>query len=155
MGLVAGAAASLPGLSQAQTLGDDFIPRLRALGSFRILAQIAATPEIKSALAQPCGATVLAPTDTAFALLPNNQLSSMLLPQNAAHLQRIMLRHIVPGRLTTQQYAGQVIEVTSVSGYRVRIDLTRTPPTANAVSMSWRDTNFSNGAIQVLNGILL
>ena len=79
----------------------------------------------------------------------------MLLPQNADTLRRIMLRHIIPGRLTTQLYAGQIIQVTSVSGYKVTIDLIRTPPTANGISMHWRDTNFSNGAIQVLNGVLL
>ena len=96
---------------------SDFIPTLRTLGSFRILEQIASAPEVSRALASPGGATVLAPTDTAFALLPNEQLSSLLLPQNAQRLHEVMLRHIIPGRLTTARYSGQLISVTSVSGW--------------------------------------
>lgn len=49
--------------------------------------------------------TVFAPTDTAFAALPEGTLDTLLEPANRETLQAILTYHVVPGRVTAEALA--------------------------------------------------
>ncbi len=49
--------------------------------------------------------TVFAPTDEAFAALPQGTLESLLLPENKEKLRAILSHHVVPGRLLSMEVA--------------------------------------------------
>ncbi len=49
--------------------------------------------------------TVFAPTDAAFAALPEGALAALLLPQNRAQLRALLAHHVVPGRLLSMEVA--------------------------------------------------
>ncbi len=79
----------------------------------------------------PNNFTVFAPTNEAFAKLPQNKVVDLLKPENREHLRRLLLLHIVPGALmaddlrkanTIKTEAGQEIKV-SVSKDQKEITL--------------------------------
>lgn len=49
--------------------------------------------------------TVFAPTDAAFAKLPDGTVATLVKPENKAMLDKILTYHVVPGRITAQQIA--------------------------------------------------
>ena len=50
--------------------------------------------------------TVFAPTDDAFAALPEGTLENLLLPENKQQLTDILLYHVVPGKVMASDVAG-------------------------------------------------
>ena len=49
--------------------------------------------------------TVFAPTNEAFAKLPDGTVASLVKPENKEMLDKILSYHVVPGRITAQQIA--------------------------------------------------
>ena len=49
--------------------------------------------------------TVFAPTNEAFAKLPDGTVATLVKPENKAMLDKILTYHVVPGRITAQQIA--------------------------------------------------
>ena len=49
--------------------------------------------------------TVFAPTNAAFARLPEGTVETLVKPENKATLTKILTYHVVPGRITAQQIA--------------------------------------------------
>jgi uncharacterized surface protein with fasciclin (FAS1) repeats len=82
--------------------------------------------------------TVFAPTDAAFAALPEGLLEKLLLPENIAVLTAILTYHVVPGKvMSTDVTAGDVatvegstIAITTDMGVMV-IDAVIVPPTVD------------------------
>lgn len=67
-------------------------------GSFKTLAMLLEKADLVGALEGEGPFTVFAPTDTAFAAVPKETLDSLLKPENAATLKKILLYHVVQGR---------------------------------------------------------
>jgi uncharacterized surface protein with fasciclin (FAS1) repeats len=95
---------------------------------------------------------VFAPTDEAFAKLPAGTLESLL--QDTDKLKRVLLYHVVPGRVMAKDVAklksaksaeGSLIKVSAV-GSKVKVD------GANVVKT---DILASNGVIHVVDSVIL
>lgn len=96
--------------------------------------------------------TVFAPTDEAFAALPDGLLDSLLEPENAELLTRILTYHVVPGTvLSTDLSAG---EVETVEGSSVLIGLDD-GVTVDGANVTAADIIASNGVIHVIDAVIL
>ena len=98
--------------------------------------------------------TVFAPTDDAFAKLPEGTLESLLKPENKAKLQSILTYHVLPGRYraadvvkmnSAKTVNGQSFEISNSYG-KVMVDNARIIKT---------DINASNGVIHVIDTVIL
>jgi uncharacterized surface protein with fasciclin (FAS1) repeats len=98
--------------------------------------------------------TVFAPTNAAFAALPAGTVESLLLPENKDKLAAILTYHVVPGAVTSDQLAGQHLNVTTVQGGDVHIDGTD-GVTVNDATVTAADIIASNGVIHVIDSVLL
>jgi uncharacterized surface protein with fasciclin (FAS1) repeats len=98
--------------------------------------------------------TVFAPTNAAFAALPAGTVESLLLPENKDKLVAILTYHVVPGAVTSDQLAGQRLNVTTVQGDDVHIDGTD-GVTVNDATATAADIIASNGVIHVIDSVLL
>lgn len=72
-----------------------------------LVAAVKAAGLVKT-LEGPGPFTVFAPTNEAFAALPEGTVKTLLKPANKAKLQKILTYHVVPGRLTVKQLAAKV-----------------------------------------------
>jgi len=96
--------------------------------------------------------TVFAPTDEAFAALPEGLLEKLLLPENSDLLVKILTYHVVAG----QVLAADVVDgdVATVEGQSVTLD-TMAGVTVNGANVVLADVLASNGVIHVIDAVIL
>lgn len=108
--------------------------------------------------------TVFAPTDSAFAALPDGTVETLLKEENRGQLTRILTAHVVPGRLTSAallDMAGSgTANLTTVSGDALSVGMRGGAPvvydeSGNIWAISTADVMQSNGVIHVVDGVLL
>ena len=96
--------------------------------------------------------TVFAPTDAAFAALPEGLLEKLLLPENIAALTAILTYHVVPGMvMSTDVTAGDVATVEG-STIAITTDMGVMVNGANVVAV---DVAASNGVIHVIDAVIV
>ena len=102
--------------------------------------------------------TVFAPTDDAFAALPEGTLESLLLPENKQQLADILLYHVVPGKVMASDVAGldgQMAD-TALEGKQIgiKVDMGNVYLNENT-QVIITDIEASNGVIHVIDSVLL
>ncbi|MEM7729588.1 MAG: fasciclin domain-containing protein [Pseudomonadota bacterium] len=111
--------------------------------------------------------TVFAPTNAAFAALPAGTVDTLLQPENKGQLTKVLLSHVVPGRLDAQSLVNQIsraggrlsletasgntIVLSQVSSQRLGV----TDESGNTVNTRTFDVFQSNGVVHVIDGVLL
>jgi uncharacterized surface protein with fasciclin (FAS1) repeats len=98
--------------------------------------------------------TVFAPTNAAFEALPAGTVENLLKPENKDQLVKILTYHVVPGEVTSDQLAGQRLDVATVQGQTVHID-GRSGVKVNKSRVTTADIMASNGVIHVIDRVLL
>jgi uncharacterized surface protein with fasciclin (FAS1) repeats len=96
--------------------------------------------------------TVLAPTNDAFAKLPENELDAILKQENVAVLNSLVSYHIMPGKLmaanlasagSTKSVSGQELRFGDSNGLKV-----------NGVALGARNIEASNGVVHAIDTVL-
>lgn len=102
--------------------------------------------------------TVFAPTDDAFAALPEGTLDSLLLPENKQQLTDILLYHVVPGKVMAEDVVGLNGKMadTALEGKQIDIKADMGSVYLNEnVQVVVTDIEASNGVIHVIDAVLL
>ena len=96
--------------------------------------------------------TVFAPTDDAFAALPEGLLEKLLLPENVGVLTSILTYHVVSGKvMSTDVMAG---DVPSVEGSAITLTTDYGVQVNDALVIS-ADIEASNGVIHVIDQVIV
>ena len=98
--------------------------------------------------------TVFAPTDEAFAKLPEGTVADLLKPENKQKLAAILTYHVVPGKVT----AAQVMKLNSaktVQGDTVEIKNANGGVMVNNARVVKADVMADNGVVHVIDSVLL
>ena len=98
--------------------------------------------------------TVFAPTDAAFAALPEGTVESLLMPENRDKLIAILTYHVVPGEVTADAVVGLEMAET-VNGKALNIDVHDGTVMINDATVIATDIQASNGVIHVIDTVLL
>lgn len=98
--------------------------------------------------------TVFAPTDDAFAALPEGTVESLLEPGNKDQLASILTYHVIPGKVMSADIAGQELSVATVQGSELSINATDGVK-VNDANVVQADIETSNGAIHVIDAVVL
>jgi uncharacterized surface protein with fasciclin (FAS1) repeats len=96
--------------------------------------------------------TVFAPTEAAFAALPEGLLAKLLLPENIAVLTAILTYHVVPGMVMSTDIAAG--DVATVEGSTVALT-TDMGVMVNGATVIAADVAASNGVIHVIDAVLV
>jgi len=97
--------------------------------------------------------TVFAPTNAAFASLPDGVLESLLKPENKDKLIAVLTYHVVSGKVMSGDLKdGQTAN--TVQGEAVTIDLKNGVKVNNA-AVALADVNASNGVVHVIDRVIL
>jgi uncharacterized surface protein with fasciclin (FAS1) repeats len=153
LAVVAVAATAATGVAGPATAQErDIVQTATAAGSFKTLTKLVKRAGLVGALKQPGPYTVFAPTDAAFAKVPERKLNALL--RNKAKLKAVLLYHVAAGRLE----AADVIERSSVktlNGKRVRIRVEGDNVFLNKAQVVTPDVGASNGVIHVIDRVLI
>jgi len=98
--------------------------------------------------------TLFAPTDDAFARLPNGTVQELLKPENREKLRTILTYHVIAGRVTAAQARG-VRSAETFAGQSVRISTSGDQLRINDAVVRIADVPASNGLIHVIDRVLL
>lgn len=151
------AAAGLAAVAACAPMGDrdpDIVDIAVSNGNFITLVAAVTAADLVETLKSEGPFTVFAPTDDAFAKLPDGTVENLLLPENKDQLVAILTYHVVPGAVTSDQLAGQRLSVATVNGANVHID-GRNGVTVEDATVTTADIIASNGVIHVIDTVLL
>jgi uncharacterized surface protein with fasciclin (FAS1) repeats len=137
---------------EAPTL--DLVDTAAAAGTFNTLLAAAGAAELVDALRGDDPLTVFAPTDEAFAMLPDELIAALLMPENKDKLQELLLYHVVAGRVL----AGDLDyyqRVPTLANREVRIIKWFGNVWVNWSRVTTADVVATNGVIHVVNRVLI
>lgn len=97
--------------------------------------------------------TVFAPTDEAFAALPEGTVEDLLLPENKDQLTAILTYHVVPGKVMSGDLSDGMTAAT-VEGSEVTI-MTEGGVMVNDANVVQPDIEASNGVIHVIDKVIM
>jgi len=122
-------------------------------GTFTTLAAALGAADLVATLEGEGPFTVFAPTDDAFAALPEGLLEALLLPENVGVLQSILTYHVVAGEV----FAADVTtgDVTTVEGSTFMVDTSEGVVINGTANVTATDIVASNGVIHVIDAVIL
>jgi len=133
---------------------NDIVDTAVESGSFSTLVAAVQAAGLEETLRGEGPFTVFAPTDEAFAALPEGTVENLLLPENQETLQAILTYHVIPGQVMSADIAGQELSVETVEGSEVSIDATD-GVTIDGANVVTADIETSNGVIHVIDAVIL
>jgi uncharacterized surface protein with fasciclin (FAS1) repeats len=133
---------------------QDIVDTAIAAGQFGTLVAAVQAADLVDTLKSEGPFTVFAPTDEAFAALPEGTVENLLKPENKDQLIAVLTYHVVPGAVMSGDIAGKKLEVATVQGSELSIDATMGVKVDNATVVS-ADIETSNGVIHVIDQVLL
>jgi uncharacterized surface protein with fasciclin (FAS1) repeats len=133
---------------------QDIVDTAIAAGQFGTLVAAIQAAGLVDTLKGEGPFTVFAPTDEAFAALPEGTVENLLMPENKDQLIAVLTYHVIPGAVMSGDIAGKKLEVATVQGSELSIDATMGVKVDNATVVS-ADIETSNGVIHVIDNVLL
>jgi uncharacterized surface protein with fasciclin (FAS1) repeats len=142
------------GPAHSSNHGKDIVDTAVAAGSFNTLVAAVKAADLVETLKGEGPFTVFAPTDEAFAKLPEGTVESLLQPENKEKLQAVLLYHVVPGKVT----AADVVKLKSANTANemsLAIMVDGSTVKVNNAQVIQTDIMTSNGVIHVIDTVLL
>ena len=145
------AAASAPAL--AGGMKKDIVDTAAGNDQFETLVAAVQAAGLVETLKGDGPFTVFAPTDEAFAALPEGTLETLLKPENKTTLAAILTYHVVAGKVMSSDLTDDSTAAT-VQGDTIAIDLDNGPMIDDAKVVA-ADIETSNGVIHVIDKVIL
>ena len=153
---IAAAVLALPlSLTSIAAKAGDIVDTAVGAGQFETLVAAVKAAGLVDTLKGDGPFTVFAPTDEAFAKLPEGTLDSLLLPENKEQLVAILTYHVVPGKVTSEDIKDKVVSATTVQGSTAKVDGTGKAPMVDSANVVMADIETSNGIIHVIDAVIL
>ena len=143
-----------PTATEAPMEASDIVDTAIADGRFTTLVAALQAAELVDALKAEGPFTVFAPTDDAFAALPEGTLDSLLLPENKQTLTDILLYHVVEGKVMAADVTG-LKSATTLLGKDVTVKVDMGNVYINDAKVIITDIETSNGVIHVVDAVIL
>ena len=132
----------------------DIVDTAVSAGSFKTLTAALEAAGLVETLKGKGPFTVFAPTDAAFAKLPEGTVKSLLKPENKQNLTAILTYHVVAGNVK----AADVIKLSSaktLNGQSVTIKVVGGKVLINGATVVKADIAATNGTIHVIDTVLM
>ncbi len=131
----------------------DIVDTAVSAGSFSTLVAAVQAAELVDTLKGDGPFTVFAPTDEAFAALPEGTVETLLKPENKEQLVAVLTYHVVPGKVMSGDLSDDMTAAT-VQGGDITIDLD-SGVMINDANVVQADIETSNGVIHVIDKVIL
>lgn len=149
------------GMEEEEMAGDDIVDTAVAAGDFTTLVAAVQAAGLEDTLRGEGPFTVFAPTDDAFAALPEGTVDA-LLADPEGDLTSILTYHVVEGAVLAADVVGlDGEEVTTVNGATFTVNVgddgsvSLTDAAGNTVNVVTTDIETSNGVIHVIDAVLM
>ena len=161
VGLVAGTTGFAAGKGKGKRKGaavtdgaKDIVDTAVAAGDFKTLAAALKAADLVETLKGKGPFTVFAPTDEAFAKLPEGTVADLLKPENKKKLVGILTYHVVAGKVMAADVV-KLTEAKTVQGSEVKIKVTDGKVMVDSANVVKTDIVCGNGVIHVIDAVIL
>lgn len=151
---------------EAKKTAPNIVETAMSTGMHNTLVAAVKAAGLVDVLASPGPFTIFAPTDTAFAKLPDGTVATLVQPENKGTLTTILTYHAVAGNVTStdlvnliKQHGGSAT-IETVAGEKLTARLSGdtiviTDGKGRATAVTQADVMTSNGVIHVTDGVFL
>jgi uncharacterized surface protein with fasciclin (FAS1) repeats len=153
LGILALAVLAVPALAGEK---KDIVDTAAGADNFKTLVAAVKAAGLVDTLKSDGPFTVLAPTDEAFAKLPEGALDSLLKPENKDKLVAILKYHVIPSKaraVDVVALGGK--EVKTAEGSSVKVAVKDGTVTINGAKVVKTDIECTNGVIHVIDTVIL
>ncbi|MDX1968815.1 MAG: fasciclin domain-containing protein [Planctomycetaceae bacterium] len=141
-------------LTAAEPAKKDIVDTAVAAGNFKTLAAALKAAGLIETLKGKGPFTVFAPTDEAFAKLPEGTVESLLKPENKDKLVGILTYHVVAGKVMAADVV-KLKEAKTVQGKAAKITVKDGKVMVDGANVVTTDIATSNGVIHVIDAVIL
>lgn len=157
----------MPASANAQSMSDKTIVEIAAGNeNFSTLVTAVKAAGLAETLSGEGPFTVFAPTNEAFAALPDGLVAELVKPENKAVLQKILTYHVVAGNMKAADVVSAIndskgnLAATTVAGtdFNVMLDMSKVKikdGKGNVANVTATDIAGSNGVIHVIDRVLI
>lgn len=147
------AAPAAPAQAAAAQSGN-VIDVLRAQGNFTTLLAALDRAQLTETLASRPAISIFAPTDEAFAAMPEADRTRLLDPANAQELRNLLLYHVIVADVSSTQIRGARGGVETAGRTQVLLDGTGESIKVDGAMVTRADVDASNGSVFVIDKVL-
>lgn len=144
----------------------NIVETAQSTGVHTTLVAAVQAADLAGTLSNPGPFTVFAPTDTAFAKLPDGTVSTLLRPENKGQLTNVLVYHAVSGSVTSNDLVSLIRKhdgaatIDTLAGEKLTARLSGdtiviTDAAGRATAVTQADVRTSNGVIHVTDGVFL
>jgi uncharacterized surface protein with fasciclin (FAS1) repeats len=141
-----------PGANVVTTDDENIVEIAVSAGSFNTLVAAVKAAGLVETLSGDGPFTVFAPTDDAFAQIPEDQLNALLADKEA--LTAVLTYHVVAGKVMSEDVVN-LDSAKTVNGQSVDIKVWDGKVMIDGAQVTTADIEASNGVIHVINKVIL
>lgn len=136
--------------------GGETIAELAATNdSLQTLSQAVEAAGLAETLSGEGPYTVFAPTDEAFAALPEGTLDELLQPENQDRLTEILTYHVVSGAVTASELESGEVPTLTGEPLTVQVEEGADGITVNGAEVIQPNIEASNGVVHVIDQVMM
>ena len=151
--IMAGAFATA-GHHGEKAMAKDIVDTAVSAGQFNTLAAALDAAGLVDTLKGAGPFTVFAPTDEAFAKLPEGTVETLLMPENRDQLIAVLTYHVVAGKVKAADVV-KLDQATTVNGADVTITVADGAVQVDDANVIATDIGASNGVIHIIDTVIL
>ncbi|MGA0543891.1 fasciclin domain-containing protein [Brevundimonas sp. VNH65] len=142
--------------AQAETpaAANTIVDTLKAQGQFSTLLSALDQAQLTETLKAQPAVSIFAPTDAAFAALPEADRTRLMDPANANELRQLLLYHVVVADVNSSQIKGTKGGVETAARTQVQLDGTGDAIKVDDATVTMADIDAGNGAVFAIDKVL-
>ena len=138
----------------AAAVDNNVVDVLRANGQFTTLLAALESAQLTETLSTQPAISIFAPTDAAFAALPEADRTRLMDPANVNELRQVLLYHVVVADVTSAQIEGAKGGVQTAATTEVQLDGTGDAIKIDNATVTTADIDAGNGAVFIIDRVL-
>lgn len=142
------------GTETTPAAGGNVIDTLKANGQFTTLLTALDAAQLTATLQTQPAISIFAPTDAAFAALPEADRTRLMDPANVNELRQVLLYHVIVADVNSSQIQGAKGGVETAARSQVQLDGTGSTLKIDDATITQADIDASNGAVFVIDKVL-
>lgn len=123
--------------------------------TFSTLVAAIKAAELAETLSAEGPYTVFAPTDEAFAALPEGTVEELLKPENKDQLVQLLTYHVVPAKVLSTEIQPGAVETVQGEPLEIAVDADTNTVKVNDATVVKTDIVGSNGVIHVIDAVVI
>ena len=139
--------------TSACAANQDIVAVASSAGSFNTLVAAVKAAGLVETLQGPGPFTVFAPTDEAFAKLPQGTVEALLKPENKEKLVAILTYHVVAGKVMAADV--KTMKAKTVNGESLDVKVADGVVTVDKAKVVKTDVMAENGVIHVIDSVVI